>query len=56
MSIPQAVLGGMSTFLFVGVYTDGRRLTNANHLDDAIHSRNRFILTAALALGYLQRD
>lgn len=48
VSIPQAVLGGMTTFLFSAVVVSGMRITSTMPFT----RRNRFILTAALALGY----
>ncbi|KAF2455154.1 permease family-domain-containing protein [Lineolata rhizophorae] len=48
VSIPGAVLGGMTTFLFSAVAVSGIRIISTVHLN----RRNRFILTAGLAIGY----
>jgi len=48
VAIPSAVLGGMTTFLFAAVATSGVRIISTT----PITRRNRFILTAALALGF----
>ncbi|PUU73001.1 permease family-domain-containing protein [Tuber borchii] len=48
VAIPSAVLGGMTTFLFCSVAVSGMRITATMPFT----RRNRFILTAALALGY----
>lgn len=48
VSIPSAVLGGMTTFLFAAVAVSGIRIISTSPFT----RRNRFILTAALALGY----
>lgn len=47
-SIPASVLGGMTTFLFSSVAVSGLRIVSTIHFT----RRNRFVLTAALALGY----
>ncbi|CAL8580720.1 hypothetical protein XPA_006440 [Xanthoria parietina] len=48
VSIPSAVLGGMTTFLFAAVGVSGIRIISTVPFT----RRNRFILTAALALGF----
>ena len=48
VAIPSAVLGGMTTFLFAAVAVSGIRIISTVPLT----RRNRFIVTAALALGY----
>ncbi|KAI7069409.1 hypothetical protein KC352_g42714, partial [Hortaea werneckii] len=47
VSIPKAVLGGMTTFLFTSVAVSGIRIISTMPFT----RRNRFILTAALAPG-----
>lgn len=46
-AIPSAVLGGMTTFLFAAVASSGIRIISTMPFT----RRNRFILTASLALG-----
>lgn len=48
VAIPSAVLGGMTTFLFAAVAVSGIRIISTMPFT----RRNRFILTAAMALGY----
>lgn len=48
VSIPGAVLGGMTTFLFASVAVSGIRIISTVNFT----RRNRFILTAALSLGF----
>ena len=48
VAIPSSVLGGMTTFLFSAVATSGIRIISTVPFT----RRNRFILTAALALGF----
>jgi xanthine/uracil permease len=48
VSIPASVLGGMTTFLFCAVAVSGMAIVNRV----PFNRRTRFILTAALALGY----
>lgn len=48
VAIPSAVLGGMTTFLFSSVATSGIRIISTIPFT----RRNRFILTAALAVGF----
>lgn len=48
VSIPASVLGGMTTFLFCAVAVSGMAIINRV----PFNRRNRFILTASLALGY----
>ncbi|KAK8210181.1 hypothetical protein M8818_003669 [Zalaria obscura] len=48
VAIPSAVLGGMTTFLFSAVAVSGIRIISTIPFT----RRNRFILTASLALGY----
>jgi len=48
ISIPSAVLGGMTTFLFASVAVSGIRIISTIPFT----RRNRFVLTAALCLGY----
>ena len=49
VAIPGPVLGGMTTFLFCAVAVAGMSITSKVPFD----RRSRFILTAALALGYV---
>ena len=49
VAIPDSVLGGMTTFLFCAVAVSGMAIINKGVV---FTRRNRFILTAALALGY----
>ncbi|EON68265.1 purine permease [Coniosporium apollinis CBS 100218] len=48
VAIPSAVLGGMTTFLFSAVAVSGIRIISTVPFT----RRNRFILTAGLAIGY----
>ncbi|KIW35279.1 uncharacterized protein PV07_01983 [Cladophialophora immunda] len=48
VAIPAPVLGGMTTFLFCAVAVSGMAIVNRV----PFNRRTRFILTAALALGY----
>jgi uracil-xanthine permease len=48
VAIPSSVLGGMTTFLFSAVAVSGIRIISTMPFT----RRNRFILTASLALGY----
>jgi xanthine/uracil permease len=48
VSIPSAVLGGMTTFLFASVATSGLRIISTVPFT----RRNRFILAAAFAPGF----
>jgi NCS2 family nucleobase:cation symporter-2 len=48
VAIPSAVLGGMTTFLFGAVAVSGIRIISIMPFT----RRNRFVLTAGLALGY----
>jgi uracil-xanthine permease len=48
VSIPAAVLGGMTTFLFASVAVSGLRIATTN----AFTRRTRFILTASLSVGF----
>lgn len=48
VSIPSSVLGGMTTFLFASVAVSGIRIISTVPFT----RRNRFILTASLAVGY----
>ncbi|KAK3678295.1 hypothetical protein LTR78_001590 [Recurvomyces mirabilis] len=48
VAIPSSVLGGMTTFLFSAVATSGIRIISTIPFT----RRNRFILTAALAVGF----
>jgi NCS2 family nucleobase:cation symporter-2 len=48
VAIPSPVLGGMTTFLFTSVAVSGIRIISTVPFT----RRNRFILTAALCLGY----
>jgi len=48
VAIPSPVLGGMTTFLFSSVATSGIRIISTVPFT----RRNRFILTAALAVGF----
>lgn len=49
VAIPSSVLGGMTTFLFCAVAVSGMAIIARNV---PFNRRNRFILTAGLALGY----
>ena len=49
VAIPSAVLGGMTTFLFCAVAVSGIAIIARSV---PFNRRNRFILTAGLALGY----
>ncbi|KAK3385089.1 permease family-domain-containing protein [Podospora didyma] len=49
VSIPSAVIGGMTTFLFTSVAVSGMAIISRGA---PFNRRNRFILTASLALGY----
>jgi len=49
ISIPSSVLGGMTTFLFCAVAVSGIAIVSRSV---PFNRRNRFILTAGLALGY----
>ena len=49
VAIPSAVIGGMTTFLFCAVAVSGMAIINRGV---PFNRRNRFILTAALAVGY----
>ncbi|KAK4203618.1 permease family-domain-containing protein [Triangularia verruculosa] len=49
VAIPSAVLGGMTTFLFTAVAVSGMAIITKGV---PFNRRNRFILTAGLALGY----
>lgn len=49
VAIPSAVLGGMTTFLFCAVAVSGMGIITRGV---PMNRRNRFILTAALAVGY----
>lgn len=49
VAIPSAVLGGMTTFLFCAVAVSGIAIITRGV---PFNRRNRFILTAGLALGY----
>lgn len=49
VAIPSAVLGGMTTFLFSAVAVSGIAIVAKGV---PFNRRNRFILTAGLALGY----
>ena len=49
VAIPASVLGGMTTFLFTSVAVSGMSIITRGV---PFNRRNRFILTAALALGY----
>lgn len=49
ISIPSSVLGGMTTFLFCSVAVSGISIIARGV---PFNRRNRFILTAGLALGY----
>ncbi|KAK4098079.1 Xanthine/uracil permease [Parathielavia hyrcaniae] len=49
VAIPAPVLGGMTTFLFCAVAVSGMAIIAKGV---PFHRRNRFILTAGLALGY----
>ncbi|KAL2259498.1 hypothetical protein VTK26DRAFT_6800 [Humicola hyalothermophila] len=51
VAIPAPVLGGMTTFLFCAVAVSGMAII-AKGGPGAFNRRNRFILTAALALGF----
>ncbi|KAI9848857.1 MAG: hypothetical protein M1837_006373 [Sclerophora amabilis] len=48
VAIPAAVLGGMTTFLFSAVAVSGIRIISTVHFN----RRSRFILTAAMSLGF----
>jgi xanthine/uracil permease len=48
VAIPSAVLGGMTTFLFASVVASGIRIISTMPFT----RRNRFILTASLAVGF----
>jgi xanthine/uracil permease len=48
VAIPASVLGGMTSFLFAAVATSGIRIISTVPFT----RRNRFILTASLALGF----
>jgi uracil-xanthine permease len=48
VSIPKAVLGGMTTFLFTSVAVSGVKIITSMPFT----RRNRFVLTAALCIGY----
>jgi xanthine/uracil permease len=48
VAIPSSVLGGMTTFLFASVAVSGMAIIARNPMT----RRNRFILTASLAVGY----
>ncbi|KAL8958523.1 MAG: hypothetical protein Q9193_004437 [Seirophora villosa] len=48
VAIPAAVLGGMTTFLFSAVAVSGIRIISTVNFT----RRNRFILTAAMSLGF----
>lgn len=48
VSIPHAVLGGMTTFLFAAVASSGIRIISTMPFT----RRNRFILTAAFTVGF----
>ena len=48
VSIPSSVLGGMTTFLFSAVAVSGIRIISTVPFT----RRNRFILTAAMSLGF----
>ncbi|KAK9237297.1 permease family-domain-containing protein [Lipomyces kononenkoae] len=48
VAIPSAVLGGMTTFLFCSVAVSGMRIVSTVPFT----RRNRFILTAALSVGF----
>lgn len=48
-AIPSAVIGGMTTFLFTSVAVSGISIITKGV---PFNRRNRFILTAGLALGY----
>lgn len=48
VAIPYAVLGGMTTFLFAAVAASGIRIISTMPFT----RRNRFILTASLAVGF----
>ena len=49
VAIPSAVLGGMTTFLFCAVAVSGMAIISRGM---PFNRRNRFILTAALTIGY----
>ncbi|TGZ82519.1 Xanthine/uracil permease [Ascodesmis nigricans] len=48
LSIPESVLGGMTTFLFTAVTVSGLRIVSTVEFT----RRNRFIFTTSLALGF----
>ncbi|CAJ2499647.1 Uu.00g025000.m01.CDS01 [Anthostomella pinea] len=49
VAIPSAVLGGMTTFLFCSVAVSGISIISRGF---PFNRRNRFVLTAGLAIGY----
>ena len=49
VAIPSAIIGGMTTFLFCSVAVSGIAIITRGVV---FNRRNRFILTAGLALGY----
>lgn len=49
VAIPSSVLGGMTTFLFCSVAVSGIAIITRGV---PFTRRNRFILTAGLAIGY----
>lgn len=50
VAIPSSVLGGMTTFLFCAVVVSGMAIISRSQ--GSFDRRNRFVLTAGLALGY----
>ncbi|KAL3462014.1 permease family-domain-containing protein [Aspergillus heterothallicus] len=48
VAIPNSVMGGMKTFLFASVVISGQAIVSKA----PFNRRNRFILTASMALGY----
>eukprot|EP00897_Mesotaenium_endlicherianum_P000924 jgi/Mesen1/10832/ME000093S10348 len=48
LSIPDCVLGGMTTFLFINVSVSGMRILT---MGEGITRRNRYIIAMALAIG-----
>jgi NCS2 family nucleobase:cation symporter-2 len=48
VAIPSSVLGGMTTFLFAAVAVSGIRIISTMPFS----RRNRFVLTASVAIGY----
>jgi xanthine/uracil permease len=48
LTIPNCVLGGITTFLFINVAVSGMRILT---LGDGINRRNRFIIAMALSIG-----